>query len=424
MAVYYRGWLDRLIISCLCIIIFTLPFSKSAVEICFAIALALWALKKIFFHEPHIYPAHSFKQILSSQNLPIYLFVFACFISILHSASIVLSVKGLFFKLLEGVLLYFIAAETISGRKKLSVILAAIVLSILLISADGIFQLKSESGRDFLRGYSGAGRITASFNTPNGLGGWITIMLPLVLGTACAGGNRWPNKLLTLILWPLAGVLSFGLVLTRSRGALIGTVFAMIFFAIYKRSRIFLIAVGAIVAILSFIILYSMNFQLSFMDDFLPSLKNNLVQVMLKMDIVRTHLWREALLIIRDFPVFGCGLNTYSIVAPIYKSALPEAGIYPHNSYLQMAAETGIVGLASFILVIISLFKTSIANMRKIKNTFYNNVLLGLLAGLFGFLVHSFFDVNFYALQLAILMWFIMGLIIAVQKIALKEEGA
>ena len=46
-----------------------------------------------------------------------------------------------------------------------------------------------------------------------------------------------------------------------------------------------------------------------------------------------------------------------------------------------------------------------------------------LIAGLFGFLVHSVFDVNFYALQLATLMWFIMGLIIAVQRIALKEES-
>ena len=63
-------------------------------------------------------------------------------------------------------------------------------------------------------------------------------------------------------------------------------------------------------------------------------------------------------------------------------------------------------------------------NLRKIKSVFYKNILLSLLAGLFGFLVHSFFDVHFYALQLATLMWFIMGLIIAVQRIALKEESS
>lgn len=424
MAAHHREWPDRLIISCLCIMIFTLPFSKSVVEICFATALALWALKKLFFRKGHTYPAYSFKQILSSQNLPIYLFVFACSISILHSASIALSVKGLFFKLLEGVLLYFIAAETISDRKKLNVVLAAIVLSILLISADGIFQFKTATGRDFLRNYTQAGRITASFSTSNGLGAWLTIMLPLVFGIIYTGKKQQPKKAIKFVLFLLAIILTICLVLTRSRGAWIGTVFAMIFFVMRKRNKVFLIVIAIVLAILLLTILYSISAQPSFKNDFLSSLKNNLVQVMLKTDIVRTHLWREAILIIRDFPVFGCGLNTYSIVAPRYKSALPEAGIYPHNSYLQMAAETGIVGLASFILVIISLFKTSIANMRKIKNTFYNNVLLGLLAGLFGFLVHSFFDVNFYALQLAILMWFIMGLIIAVQKIALKEEGA
>lgn len=61
--------------------------------------------------------------------------------------------------------------------------------------------------------------------------------------------------------------------------------------------------------------------------------------------------------------------------------------------------------------------------MRKIKNALYENILLGLLAGLFGFLTHSFFDVHFYALQLVNLMWFVMGLIIAVQKIALDSEN-
>jgi uncharacterized membrane protein YeaQ/YmgE (transglycosylase-associated protein family) len=87
-----------------------------------------------------------------------------------------------------------------------------------------------------------------------------------------------------------------------------------------------------------------------------------------------------------------------------------------------MAAETGITGLTCFVLVLAGLFITSLKNMRRAKNGFHGNILLGLLAGLFGFLVHSFFDVHFYAIQLVSLMWFIMGLIIAVQKIALKEE--
>ena len=47
-------------------------------------------------------------------------------------------------------------------------------------------------------------------------------------------------------------------------------------------------------------------------------------------------------------------------------------------------------------------------------------LLLGLLAGVVGFLVHSFFEVNLYSLQLAVLFWVWVGLILA--RISKKQE--
>ena len=81
----------------------------------------------------------------------------------------------------------------------------------------------------------------------------------------------------------------------------------------------------------------------------------------------RIVLWKEAIAIIKDHPFLGCGLNTYSIVAPKYKIA-EGGGIYPHNSYLQMAAETGLLGLGAFLWIIIILFRTSLSNLKKISN--------------------------------------------------------
>ena len=221
------------------------------------------------------------------------------------------------------------------------------------------------------------------------------------------------------MMWILAFVLIFCLVLTRSEGAWVGFVFAMMFFIMLKNKRVFLVFVAILLTTLFIAVPFLVNMH-AFNKESIFAAKKHLVSFMLEKDIIRTNLWREALLIVRDFPVFGCGINTYSVVAPRYKSDAFVAGIYPHNSYLQMAAEIGIVGLASFIFVLAALFITALRNMRKIKDVFYSNILLGLLAGLFGFLVHSFFDVHFYALQLSILMWFIMGLIIAVQKIAIN----
>jgi O-antigen ligase len=44
----------------------------------------------------------------------------------------------------------------------------------------------------------------------------------------------------------------------------------------------------------------------------------------------RINLWKGALMIIKDFPIFGTGLNTYTIVAPKY-ALTAETGIYAYN---------------------------------------------------------------------------------------------
>ena len=85
-----------------------------------------------------------------------------------------------------------------------------------------------------------------------------------------------------------------------------------------------------------------------------------------------------------------------------------------------MAAETGLLGLGAFLWIIATLFKTSLANLKKINDKFYGAILIGLLAGLFAFLCHSFVDVDLYSLPLRYLMWFVIGLIFAVQRIALS----
>lgn len=457
--VVYSEWLGRLTALALCALIFTLPFSKSAVEACFCTAFAAWILKRIFSCELPAKLFSIFKPPYTRLNLPIYLFITAGVISVLVSTSIALSLKGLFFKLLEGVLLYFIITETINDKKKLNMILTSMILSMVLIGADGIFQ--RITGWDFIRHYRIIGwdhsginaiyfrRISASFMNPNGFGGWLVIMVPLIFSIAAADKKHLPHGVTKPAAWILAGVLTACIVLTLSKGALTGFCFSAIFFITvifsirFNKARLFLIIVALVITaalLISICIINSCPIPAvsdtktistdswqaaqSPVKDFLFLVKKSLASIMLAKSPIRTNLWYEAIQVIKHYPVFGCGLNTYSIVAPHYKVGGLEGGSYPHNSYLQMTAETGFVGLACFMWIMFRLFKVSIRNFRKINDKYFNNILIGLLTGFIGFLAHSFFDVNFYALQLATLMWFVMGLIIAVQNIALKELDA
>jgi O-antigen ligase len=128
-------------------------------------------------------------------------------------------------------------------------------------------------------------------------------------------------------------------------------------------------------------------------------------------------LWKESLKIIRDYPLIGCGLNTYSIVAKKYRS-FNGGGVYPHNSYLQKGAETGLLGLFAFLLVLFSFFRMGLRYFDKSKNY----LALGFLSAILSFLVHAFFDTHLYSLQLVVLFWYMLGLTVAVVKIEEKNE--
>jgi len=394
-------YLDRTIEFSLCVLIFTLPFSKSMVEICFGAALVCWVAKRLI-----IYPSLSvkaFKPVSTKLNIPIYAFVFLGFLSTVFSVSLLLSLKGFFFKLFQWAMIYFIVVEVINSSRKINRMLVILLLSMILINVNGIYQFIT--GMDFIRGRASyAHVIRSSFDNPNGFAAWLLVMAPLALSLAYFGKN---TRIIKLMLWLLTGVLIFCLISTDGGGAWIAAFLSLIFIGIFRHKKLLVIAI-AIVLILPFVI---------------PDhIKESPGLLLSSRDInvnVRTELWQEALSIVKDFPLLGSGLNTYAVVALDYKIT-ERGGTYPHNSYLHMAADSGILGLGAFIWIIIILFKTSFANLKRIDDKFYSALLIGFLAGLFGFLVHSFVDVNIYMLQLGNLMWFIVGLIIAVQKVSLE----
>lgn len=65
----------------------------------------------------------------------------------------------------------------------------------------------------------------------------------------------------------------------------------------------------------------------------------------------RIHLWRKAAEAFLANPVLGIGFRQFATYSPL----LPDV----HNTYLQIAAETGIIGLGLFLLVLIVIVRDS-----------------------------------------------------------------
>jgi O-antigen ligase len=117
----------------------------------------------------------------------------------------------------------------------------------------------------------------------------------------------------------------------------------------------------------------------------------------------RAHFWKGTVEIIKDHPLVGTGLGSFSAVYPRYDTG---NGMYrleqAHNDYLQILSDAGIVGGVLGLLFVVWLFRAALARMQS-HDRFRRGVALGALAGCAGVLVHSFFDFTLHALANALM---------------------
>jgi O-antigen ligase len=132
----------------------------------------------------------------------------------------------------------------------------------------------------------------------------------------------------------------------------------------------------------------------------------------------RVFMWNTSWEIFKDHPIIGSGLNTFfqNFKERRNDEWKNKKGSYAHNCYLQMACDTGVVGLGAFLWLVAAYFHSVVRSLKKISEAFYGSILLGISTGVFAFLIHSFTDTNLYSLNLATLFWSAIGISQAMVK--------
>ncbi len=119
----------------------------------------------------------------------------------------------------------------------------------------------------------------------------------------------------------------------------------------------------------------------------------------------RYEIWQTALRIIADRPIMGAGVSTYSYVNSQYAPNLGKKDT--HSTYLNVLAETGVVGFALYLSMLVSLFSQVRKSMRLPNlSTTTRSTMRVLLAGCVGFLIAgtwgSYSTLSFFYLYLAV----------------------
>lgn len=392
-------------------LLFALPFSKAIVEIFSIVAIIAWATRKIILFVRN-------KNIASlavrPQNVFLGLmgYILCLAASVIVSRYVGLSIEAFLCKSLEHVLLFIIAIEAFNSHVRIIHLLYVLIISACVIASDAITQ--ATFGIDFIRRQGLHGKLAfdvrACFTNPNAFAVWILMIWPLLIGIL--SGNIVKTKLWRIVLGVGVGLLPFCLYATGSRAGwavffLQCVLIFMLFFSlmIKKRHNPKRIAILICMAIfVAFMIMFT--------------LQRGYSVTMFSRD-ARMTLWNEAIAIIKEYPFFGAGLNTYAKVVNDY-TVKPGGSSYPHNSYLHMAADSGIITVGAFFGLMITVYAYSLRS----KEAFSDTLLLGFMIGITGILIHAFFDTTFYQLQTVILFWVMLGITVAYARLKREETHA
>jgi len=140
----------------------------------------------------------------------------------------------------------------------------------------------------------------------------------------------------------------------------------------------------------------------------------------------RTDIWAVATQVARDHPFLGVGVGNFPLVEPSYASRTANLEQIDyivtqpqvvHNSYLELLAELGVVGLVFFAALVaaaLSLCMRAIRAFSRAGDVDPELIARGLLVGLAGMLAASFFLSAEYEKQL----WLLVGLCPALARMA------
>jgi O-antigen ligase len=146
----------------------------------------------------------------------------------------------------------------------------------------------------------------------------------------------------------------------------------------------------------------------------------------LTQDPNRVRLWQTALRMAADHPVLGVGTGRYAFFFREYAGALAE-GFGPfwgtaHSLYLHLLAEQGLVGLASFLCFVGSVWIGAAARLRVVAPG-PATVGAGILAALAGWLTYAVVQFTFRVNALVYLACILAGTVVALTAPAPTSPG-
>jgi O-antigen ligase len=122
-------------------------------------------------------------------------------------------------------------------------------------------------------------------------------------------------------------------------------------------------------------------------------------------------MWQDAWKMIQKQPVFGQGLGTFRWTYPAYESTEPDTPAdYAHSDYIQVLAETGVVGLCLLLWAFGAAWRVAIKNLRHAQDPLVRGIGLGTIGALTAIALQEITDFGLYMPGVAVTAAVLVGL--------------
>src|SRR3989344_1275909 len=274
-------------------------------------------------------------------------------------------------------------------------------------------------------------RVTAWYGFPNAVGLYLAPIVPLAIyllkqNFALKKRNgKWEmgNGLTALSLFSFLISAPLAMIFAKSSGALIGLGSGlMLLLFLWPKTRWWTALIGLIGLI-------------GLISPINPARQELLLQD--RSGQIRVQMWGEAIELLRARPVLGAGLASYQERVKPYHTTVNNEGIeifhHPHNIFLTMYVNLGLLGLVGFLGIIVWFYKVGFQSLKPKTYSLtpvpaphfsISSFPHFLLSSMTIILVHGLVDSPYIKNDLAILFWVLIALMLSNAPDSLPKYSA
>lgn len=352
------------------------------------------------------------KKVIKANTLLIPMFLAGVFMIInsFTSLNILGSMRDLAFNF-GGIFLALMVYKEVNTKERLNNILTSIAIGAALVGVFGLYQfvflgtVQREWIDASLKGVI-TRRAYSVFMNPNIFAEYLVLVTPLVVSQFWAHRDGFKKFIYLMI----SGLLLLNMMLTFSRGGMVSiAVAAMVFLFFAMRPLfVFLIPIG----------IFSINF--------LPEkIQNRIYSIFNFADSstsYRFKMWGITKDLIRDHSMVGVGFGHKAFKQEFELLIRSMPIFHAHNTYLEIMAEGGALGIISFLYIVIGSIVNLFKSGMKSTDKYIRTVSIGLLASIIGILTNGMTEHIVYINRIIVMLWMVFGLTGALRNIYEDEK--